>query len=161
MVTVAEQFKLSGTLSTQPKETIRLPLNTLDEILAAPMSPIGGILRPVITAEIRKVTGEIDLTLGAKMDIPANAVATLDMGNAGNNKFEGWVPQFSINPTVLKGEVTVEAAITPQISAELDFQVLSKGLAAGLSMSAPTPSIELDGQANTQGDVCGGFAADV
>lgn len=97
------------------------------------------------------------MTLGARLDVPADAIAKVDFSDSSKNQFSGWLPTFTPVGPELSGSVSVSAAVGPRISLELGITVVggAVGVGAGLSLGAPDLNLNLGASADTAGGVCG------
>lgn len=97
------------------------------------------------------------MSIGARLDIPSDAIANVDFNDSSKNSFSGWVPEFTPVGPELSGSVSVSGSVGPRISLELDVSVLGGKLAigTGLSLGAPDLALNLGATADTAGGVCG------
>jgi hypothetical protein len=96
----------------------------------------------------------VALTLGAKLDIPAESVVKLNFDDSTDNNIGGWVPSFTPVGPELSGSVSVSASVGPRIQLEVGVTILGFGAGVGLALSAPTLGLSLGAEADTAGGIC-------
>lgn len=99
---------------------------------------------------------QIEMSSGATMTIPANAVAVLDFSDSANSQFTDWTPILTPNPPLndLDGEVSITAYAGLRLRAEFDIQIFTWGFSAGLALEAPTLDLTVAAIGDASGDVC-------
>jgi hypothetical protein len=111
-------------------------------------------LRLIAEASIDSVSASVDFTMGAKLDVPSDSIAKLDVQDGSKNQLSGWIPTFTPVPPELKAEIDVKGHIGPRVNLELDLQFLKTGIGAGLSLAAPQLTLDLSASGNTGGGIC-------
>lgn len=82
------------------------------------------------------VDASTSMTAGISVQIPDNSTYVLNFDDRSKDQNSGWQPTFS--PILdLSGNVGVHASIGPQLSLELDAQMLSFGGSLGLALAGP------------------------
>ncbi|KAF2097676.1 hypothetical protein NA57DRAFT_76487 [Rhizodiscina lignyota] len=147
-----------GALTNAVNDVFTIAQIPLDDI-----PPIAGIvdIGPIINFQanvaISEIDAEVDLTVGGSVSIDPSSTADINVLSPGDSTFSGWTPTFSANTPSIDGSVTVNGDVSPEVSLELDFTVLSKGLTAGIALIAPDLTVAASVAASTSGDgtVCG------
>ena len=130
-----------------------MPPITLGGIAGGPIT-IGPAVRILGQASVDAVEAEVALTLGARLDIPAESVVKLNFDDSTDNNIGGWVPSFTPVGPELSGSVSVSASVGPRIQLEVALTILGFGVGVGLALSAPTLGLSLGADANTAGGIC-------
>jgi hypothetical protein len=100
------------------------------------------------------VSGEVVLTMGARLEVPADSVVRVNFDDGTDNAIAGWVPSFTPVGPDLSGSVSVSASVGPRIQLEVGLSFFSLGAGVGLALSAPTLGLTLGAEADTAGGVC-------
>jgi hypothetical protein len=100
------------------------------------------------------VSAEVVLTMGARLEVPADSVVKLNFGGSTDNNIGGWVPSFTPVGPELGGSVSVSASVGPRIQLEVGLSFFGQGAGVGLALSAPTLGLTLGAEADTAGGVC-------
>lgn len=100
------------------------------------------------------VSAEATLTMGARLDIPAESVVKLNFDDSTENNIGGWVPSFTPVGPELSGSVSLSASVGPRVQLEVGLSFLGFSAGVGLALGAPTLGLTLGADANTAGGVC-------
>ena len=100
------------------------------------------------------VSAEVALTMGARLEVPAESVVRVNFGDSTDNNLGGWVPSFTPVGPELSGSVSVSASVGPWIQLEVGLTFLTFGAGAGIALSAPTLGVTLAAEADTAGGIC-------
>jgi len=101
---------------------------------------VGPVVRIPGQASVDLVGAEATLTLGARLDVPADSVMRLNFNDGNDNKIDGWVPSFT--------------PVGPRIQLEPSLAFLGLGAGVGVALGTPTLGFTLGPDANTAGGVC-------
>jgi hypothetical protein len=148
-----EQSKVGGEVTSALSATVELPLIPLGGVTAGPIS-VGPVVRILGQASVDAVSAEATLTLGTRLDVPADSVVRLNFNDGNDNKIGGWVPSFTPVGPELSGSVSVSASVGTRIQLELSLSFLGLGAYVGVALGAPTLGLTLGADANTVGGVC-------
>ncbi|KAK5725751.1 hypothetical protein LTR15_003941 [Elasticomyces elasticus] len=132
--------------------TIGLPgsINILGLVIIGPQLQVDAI------AQLSKVTAKAAVAFGVEMDVPASAIANLDLVHPENNKFQDWTPVFTPIPPTIDASVSVTGSVAPEINVQIGFNIKKViDLAGGIALQAPQLSFDLSAQAESAGGVCG------
>lgn len=151
------QFKVDGTIGEELSAAISLPVIPLAGLHIPKVVDIGPVIRVLGQASISQISAEAQLRIGARLDVPDNAIARVDFDDSSKSQFSGWTPIFTPVGPELSGSVSVSASVGPRINLELDINVFGGALAVGtgLSLGAPELNLNLGATADTAGGVCG------
>jgi hypothetical protein len=100
------------------------------------------------------VSAEVVLTVGARLDVPADSVVKVNFDDGTENNIAGWVPSFTPVGPDLSGSVSVSASVGPRIQLEVALGFFGLEAGVGLALSAPTLGLTLGAEADTAGGVC-------
>jgi hypothetical protein len=118
------------------------------------------VIRILAEAAIDSVSAAADITLGARLDVPADSIAKLDVADSSQNQLSGWIPTFTPVAPNLSGEIDVHGHIGPRVNLELGILFLQTGVATGLSLGAPQLTLDLVAAANSAGGICNDASVD-
>ncbi|KAM0715240.1 hypothetical protein Q7P37_008738 [Cladosporium fusiforme] len=151
------KFKVGGTISEELSATISLPEIPLAGVHVPGVLDISPVIRILGEASLSQISAEATLSIGARLDVPSDAIAKVDFSDSSKNQFSGWVPTFTPVGPELSGSVSISASVGPRINLELDLSILGGklGLGTGLSLGAPDLNLNLGATADTAGGVCG------
>ena len=69
-------------------------------------------------------SAEVALTMGARLEVPAESVVRVNFGDSTDNNLGGWVPSFTPVGPELSGSVSVSASVGPWIQLEVGLTFL-------------------------------------